>query len=74
MAGMKLGSKRPNPVFPSIGKSTEPTGKDSIGGLYYYTEYETEFLKAIATFRNKHNRPPTLLEGYQIALGLGWAK
>lgn len=39
-----------------------------------YSDDESEFLKEIAAWRGRHGRAPTLVEGYQIARRLGWAK
>lgn len=38
------------------------------------TEDEVELLKAVMAFRSRHQRPPTLIEGYRIAVSLGWSK
>ncbi len=37
-----------------------------------YDAQESEFLAAIARWRNAHGRAPTLIEGFHIALSLGW--
>ncbi len=35
---------------------------------------EDEFARAIAKFRARHHRIPSLVEGFRIALSLGWHK
>jgi len=39
-----------------------------------YTEEEIEFLKEIDRFRNRHQRIPSLVEGFRIAVRIGWRK
>ena len=52
----------------------EPLEAESGRGLRYYEPDEEEFLRAILAFRNKHRRPPTLVEGLRIAKELGWKR
>lgn len=42
--------------------------------LFYFTDNQNEFLLAITKFRAEHGRIPTLIEGYRIAMSLGWRK
>ena len=39
-----------------------------------YTAEESEYLAAIDAFRRRTGRVPTLAEGFQIAMRLGWRK
>lgn len=39
-----------------------------------FTPEQDEFIKEILKFRNKHRRPPTLVEGFRILKSLGWTK
>src|SRR5262249_49082616 len=39
-----------------------------------YTDEETEYLRAIDDFRRRTGKIPTLHQGFQIALTLGWAR
>ncbi len=48
--------------------------KDSIVALRIYQEDESEFLKEIIKWREKHKRVPSLLEGFKILKSLGWSK
>lgn len=42
--------------------------------LMVYDSDQAEFLRSILQFREQHKRVPTLLEGFRIALMLGWRK
>lgn len=44
------------------------------GSHYLKGPEEEEYIKAVLKFRSIHKRPPTLQEGLQIALSLGYRK
>lgn len=57
------------------GTGTVAKADSTAHGQRFYGEEETEFLAAVAAFRSRHDgRPPSLVEGFRIALALGWRK
>lgn len=54
---------------PKDGKLTTP---HVVNTTQVYSDDEEEFIRAVAAFRAKMKRPPTLLEGFAIAKSLGW--
>jgi hypothetical protein len=75
---LKLKSNEPKNYRNSPTKKIKLEKKEPISNhtadMNYYEIEESEYLKAIAKFRNIHNRPPTLIEGYRVAISLGYVK